>query len=388
MASKDKPYKVYRGGRAKGPIRQPAAKQRSRDGIRDGGDRRGAPPPRRRRKRRVGRIVLVLILGLILLTAVWAALGYLAFRSGVESANARLDTRAARALTPAEGSILSSPTNILLLGADKGPGAGREGPGRADAILLVHIDPDDHRLALLSIPRDLRVEIGGHGTDKINTAYAIGGPTLALRTVQSVTGLPVNHVAVVDFTSFPDVVDALGGVTVDVPRPILSNRFDCPFKTPAECQRWQGWRFARGEQEMSGRRALTYARIRENQLDPRENDITRGGRQQQVVQAIVDETVSLGTFLRLPFIGDDLVKPLATDLSAGELMQLGWVKFRAPSSQTLRCRLGGEISSDGAYIVGTEENRAVIAMVTGDTAPQPPLPGSGPFGPGCRVGSS
>ena len=138
---------------------------------------------------------------------------------------------------------------------------------------------------------------------------------------------------------------------------------------------------------MSGRRALVYARVRENQLDPSETDITRGGRQQQVVEAIADEAVSLRTFLRLPFLGDDLVQPLATDLSAWELMQLGWVKFRAPAGKTLRCRLGGTPTQigDGAYIVGSEENVAVIAMVEGKAAPQPPLPGSGPFGPGCLV---
>jgi anionic cell wall polymer biosynthesis LytR-Cps2A-Psr (LCP) family protein len=138
---------------------------------------------------------------------------------------------------------------------------------------------------------------------------------------------------------------------------------------------------------MDGRRALVYARIRENRLDPSESDVTRGGRQQQVVQAIADETVSLHTFLRLPFVGDDLVEPLATDLSAMDLMQLGWVKFRAAEEGTLRCRLGGTGTQigDGYYIVGVEENVAVVAMFEGKSAPQPPSPGSGPFAPGCTT---
>jgi anionic cell wall polymer biosynthesis LytR-Cps2A-Psr (LCP) family protein len=182
------------------------------------------------------------------------------------------------------------------------------------------------------------------------------------------------------------VIDALGGITLDVPEPIVSNRFDCPFKTPAECGRWHGWRFAQGAQAMDGRRALVYARIRENVLDASETDIERGGRQQQVIQAVADEVVSPLGFARMPFIGDDLVKPLATDLSAWELMQLGWVKYRAASSRTLRCRLGGDTSADGAYILGTEENREVLSMVTGEIAPQPPPPGSGLFGPGCVIG--
>ena len=139
---------------------------------------------------------------------------------------------------------------------------------------------------------------------------------------------------------------------------------------------------------MNGRRALVYARVRENTLNESENDLTRGGRQQQVVQAIADEVVSLGGFLRLPFIGDDVVRPIATDLSASELLELGWVKFRAADDATLRCRLGGIATTiDGVqYIVGSEENNAVVAMVKGESAPQPPLPDQGLFAPGCVVG--
>ena len=139
----------------------------------------------------------------------WAALGFLAFRSGVQDANERLDPEAREALSPQQGSLLRNPTNILLLGADEGPN--REGRGRADAIVLVHTDPDNHRIVLLTIPRDLRVEIPGAGPDKVNAAYAIGGAALAIETVERTTGLDVNHVAVVDFGTFPDVIDGLGG---------------------------------------------------------------------------------------------------------------------------------------------------------------------------------
>ena len=254
----------------------------------------------------------------------WGAFGYFAFRGGVKEANARLPEDVEASLAPLDGSLLSTPANILLLGVDTGGARGDE-TGRADAIVLVRTDPDSHRISLLSIPRDLRVEIPGHGPDKINAAYAFGGPALAVDTVRSVTGLPIHHVAVVDFSSFADVIDELGGISIDVPKPIVSNRFDCPFKSRADCVRWKGWRFAKGPQEMDGRRALVYSRIRENQLDPSESDITRGGRQQQVVQAMSDEIVSFNGFLRLPFIGDDVVRPLATDLTATELLELGWV---------------------------------------------------------------
>jgi LCP family protein required for cell wall assembly len=396
VAPNDKPYRVYRGGRGKGPRRRPPVPLREQlrpsppTAPRDGGGAQapGAPrPPRPRRtpRRRWPWLIAGILVLLVILVVVWGTLGFLSFRSGISEANQRLPGSARHALAPQDGSLLSSPSTILLLGADHGPGRG-SARGRSDAMLLVRTDPDEHRIAYLSIPRDLRVEIPGHGLDKINAAYSYGGPALAISTVENMTGLPVNHVAVVDFNRFRDVIDALGGVSIDVPRPIESNRFDCPFKTPAECARWGGWRFAKGKQEMDGRRALVYARIRENQLDPAENDLTRGGRQQQVIEAIGGKVASLRGFVRLPFIGKDIVKPLSTDLSAWQLAQLGWVRFRAASDRTLRCRLGGDVSSDGAYVIGNEQNRLVLSMVTGDSAPQPPPPGSGLYGAGCVVG--
>ena len=79
-----------------------------------------------------------------------------------------------------------------------------------------------------------------------------------------------------------------------MPAPILSNRFDCPYKTAQRCQQWEGWRFAKGKQHMDGRRALIYSRIRENRLDPRETDLTRGARQQAVMQAATAKLTSPG----------------------------------------------------------------------------------------------
>jgi polyisoprenyl-teichoic acid--peptidoglycan teichoic acid transferase len=388
VASKDKPYRVYRGGRVKGPV--PTDAKKGRDSEPRAGTGRDAysrqRPSRRHRARRWLRVGLVVLLVLLLASAVWGLLGYLAFRSGVKEANERLDSRAYAALAPQDGLMLSNPSTILVLGTDEGPN--REGPFRSDSIMIVRTDPDEHRIALLSIPRDLRVEIPGRGPDKVNAAYAYGGSTLAIRTIQGLTGIPINHVIVVNFSKFREVIDTLGGITVNVPKPILSNKFACPFATQARCDRWPGWRFNRGEQEMDGRRALIYARIRINQLDPSENDLTRGERQQAVVQEVADEITSFSTFLRMPFIGDDLVAPLATDLSANQLIQLGWVKRRTPSSGILRCRLGGTIADiDGqSFIIGSEDNASIIAMVEGKAAPQRTRPGEGTFGPGCQVG--
>ena len=388
MPGKEKPYRVYRGGRSRGPVKplrpkdEPAPKPR-RGAIDDGDGYAGTHGAPRRTRRRWGRWVLAVVLLVVLLFVVWAVLGYFALRSGVKEANERLPNAAERALAPQEGALWTNPTNILVLGADVGYG-GRTGPGRADSILVIRTDPDEHRIARLGIPRDLRVQIPGHGEDRINAAYSLGGPALAIRTVESVTGLQINHVVLVDLGSFDDVVEALGGVTVNVEEPILS-KFECPRSTPARCERWEGWRFKKGEQELNGRRALVYARVRKNELDPSDSDVTRIDRQQQVTEAIEDKVVSFYGFTRMPFIGDDLVKPLATDLSANELLQLGWVEFRA--SETLSCHLGGSIADIGgaSVILGSEDNAEIIQMVLGESAPQPSPPGQ-PLEPGCRVG--
>ena len=381
MADGEKPYRVYKGGRTRGKVPTAPRPERQQQGE----SRRAKASGRPRWRRRIGLGVLFLF---VLLVA-WSVASYLSFRAGVADANARLPKAVEAGLAPQEGALASKPSLTLLLGTDGDKTAARADANRSDSILLVRTDPGRHRLAYLSIPRDLRVDIPGHGPNKINAAFQLGGPSLTMKTVRALTGLQPNHVVMVDFDDFRSVIDALGGVEINVPKPILSNRFDCPYATEARCQQWQGWRFAKGKQTMSGKRALIYSRVRENRLHPAENDLTRGGRQQDVVEAMTDELVSAGTFVRLPFIGGDLVKPLTTDLSAGQLLQLGWVKFRANPSRALHCRLGGEPQSIGgeSVLIATEENTAAVAMFTGRSAPQPPPPGT-TFGAGCLVGRS
>jgi polyisoprenyl-teichoic acid--peptidoglycan teichoic acid transferase len=381
MADGDKPYRLYKGGRTKGKVPTAPRPERRERAV----ETPARGPGRPRWGRRIGLAVLVLF---VLLVA-WTVASYLAFRSGMQEANERLPRTVEASLAAQEGMLASNPSLIMLLGTDGDRSAARQDFRRSDSILLVRTDPARNRLAYLSIPRDLRVDIPGHGTNKINAAFQLGGPALTMRTVRALTGLQPNHVVLVDFDAFKEVIDALGGVTIDVPKPILSNRFDCPYPTEARCQEWQGWRFAKGEQEMSGKRALIYSRVRENRLDAAENDLTRGERQQAVVEAMTDQIVSLKTFVRLPFIGDDLVKPLTTDLSAGQLLQLGWARFRANDGRSLHCRLGGEPQTIGgeSVLVATEENTATIAMFTGRSAAQPPPPGTA-FGAGCLIGRS
>jgi anionic cell wall polymer biosynthesis LytR-Cps2A-Psr (LCP) family protein len=190
----------------------------------------------------------------------------------------------------------------------------------------------------------------------------------------------------VDFNQFEKLIDAVGGITVDVPENIVSNRFDCPY--PANrCSQWQGWRFHKGPTHLTGHQALILSRIRENRLDPSWTDFDRQHDQQLVEQATLSKLSSPSLFFSLPFKGSSLLKPIATDLSTWKLMQLSWVKFRA--GHTIHCRLGGtaENIGGGDYIIGNEQNIQVIDEVLGQSALQPPEQGN-PFAPGCVAGNA
>jgi polyisoprenyl-teichoic acid--peptidoglycan teichoic acid transferase len=370
MPSEEKPYRVYRGGRVKGKVPKQAS------------ERTGPRRPRLsfRPTRRWLRWIPIGIALLLVFVLVWALASYFQFRDGVAAANKRLDQPVRQVLDEQKGDA----TDILMLGTDHAALAGRESANRSDSITLVRVDSGAHRIAYLSIPRDLVVEIPGHGDSKINAAMQLGGPALAVETVKALTDLPVNHVVIVDFGQFEKLIDKLGGIDIDVARPIVS-KFDCPYPTEERCAQWEGWRFPKGKQHMDGRRALIYSRVRKNKLDPSDTDFSRAERNQQVLNAVAGKLTSFGTLVKLPFIGDDLLSPVATDLGTHSFLSLGWTKFRTSGGSTLHCRLGGTAS--GGEIHSVEENRNVILMVTGDSAPQPPVPGSGAFGPGCVSGN-
>jgi LCP family protein required for cell wall assembly len=392
MAPDDKPYRVNKGGRVKGKVPAVPGKSRVQPTKGPSTVASGRSDRRRLRLPRLGRgswkqLVVITLLGLIVLSIAWGVAGFLSFRSGVSDANKRLDRdKGARAaLAKSNGFLLQHGTTILLLGTDNSTAPGRSSDRHADSIMIIRTDPSHHRLAYLSIPRDLLVPVSGIGNTKINASYQYGGAPLAIRTVHDFTGIAIDHVIIVDFNSFKDLIDAEGGITVNVPAPIRSNRFDCPYPTEARCLQWKGWRFRRGRQHMNGEQALIYSRIRENQLNPAENDLTRGARQQAVTAAATAKLTSFSTLFNLPFHGNSLMSPLATDLSTWQLIELGWVKFRASTSQALYCRLGGDSSTSGgaSVILPSEDNTRTLAMWAGLSAPQPPTT---TFGPGCRTG--
>jgi len=381
MARPDKPYRVYKGGRVSGGVptltRRPrsAAKPPSRDG-RPQEAYRGPGPVKRPRRWRPGRIVFLSVLLLVLLLIGWTIAGYLAVRSGVQKANDRLSPAAEGQLAPQDGLMLSNPSMILVVGSDHSTHPTRRGNRLADSIMLLRTDPDKNTISYLSIPRDLQVDIPGVGHEKINSALPNGGPQLMIRTIREAFGFDINHVILLDMTSFKEVIDALGGIEVDVRSPAVT-KYECPYRSAAKCRRWGGWRFGRGRQHMDGKRARIYARIRTNELNPAEGDLNRTGRQQQVLQATLGEMVGVGTFVKLPFIGDELVSPLTTDLSTPQVFQLGWLRFRAGTKGSIYCRLN--FTGDG------DDNGETLLMFAGKSALQRPSLATG--GAGCVRGT-
>jgi polyisoprenyl-teichoic acid--peptidoglycan teichoic acid transferase len=394
----EKPYRVYRGGRTKGKVPLARRDREARRSVRSDGRGPGRIVERRPARRRLWlgwtwrRWTLVVVLALIAFFAIWGVAGYLSVASGVSDANKRLPQSVRPALTPDTGLLLSSPTTILLLGTDHATGKGSIGRAQdqhSDSMTLLHTDPGRHRLIYLSIPRDLQTNIPGVGEQKINAAMQFGGPKLAVRTIDALLGkaLPVNHVVIVDFNQFEKLIDAVGGITVDVPENIVSDRFDCPYKTQQRCLQWKGWRFHKGPTHMTGHQALIFSRVRINQLDGSFTDFNRQRDQQLVEQATLSKLSSPSLFFSLPFSGGSLLKPIATDLSTWELMQLAWVKFR--SGSTIHCRLGGTNTTDslGDVVIGSPENIRVIDEVLGRSALQPPEKGN-PYAPGCVAGAN
>lgn len=208
-------------------------------------------------------------------------------------------------------------TNILVLGSDarpknsKEPGASSSGPSRSDTMMLLRVGGGQN--ARLSIPRDTVVDIPGHGRTKINAAYAYGGATLAVRTVEQFLGIDVNHLIEVNFNNFPDLIDAMGGV--DYTGGCVVSRINGGYKNGG-----QTLRLKKGTTRIDGKQALALARTRHNLCNPRENDFTRARRQQKLLSAMKGRIVSISGFLHGPFIGWNAPKAIKSDMSAPTLL--------------------------------------------------------------------
>lgn len=283
----------------------------------DGTRRRGFPLPRRRgsgSRRGVtpGRVVKWVLLAV----AGWLALSLVLFLVSAQVQKGKVSDSAKAALTDA-GYPLTSANNVLILGSDqrpagtKEPGANTSGPSRSDTIMLWRVGGG--KSARLSIPRDTIVDIPGHGRQKINAAYALGGAALSIDTVEQYLGIPVNHLIEVDFENFPKLIDALGGIDVKTGRV-------CSDISGGKANGGQTLRLRKGVNHLSGEQALALARTRKNSCNPAEDDLTRARRQQDILSGIKDKVTSPTTFFRLPWVSWAAPKAMRTDMGGPTLL--------------------------------------------------------------------
>jgi LCP family protein required for cell wall assembly len=379
MSRTTKPYRRYRVRGREGAVgggmdelRALRAREAGEGGPPGGAvaDRRPLPPPRpgrleRRRRRELarqgrrwwslrglgpagwaGRVAILLLLGVI----AWAGFGWLALDGAVDEANGKITDSARAALDPPPGGMLGTPTNTLIIGVDKRKGRTRS---RADTLLLMRTDPDAGRIKYLSIPRDYRVELPGQGTQKINAAFFFAGQAGAIRAVKQLTGVPIHHIMVIKLNRFPEMVDAVGGVTVNNPTALV----DCPYEAGRTVS------FPEGRISLNGDRALEYARARQGDCG---GDFGRALRQQAVVAAMKGQVLSPSNIWRAPWRGADVVRQVQTDIGTTDMIKFGWLQARLDQDPRDRILLSGDILDiEGvSYVVQTDpdQNEREIAQ--------------------------
>lgn len=209
--------------------------------------------------------------------------------------------------------VTDSPTDpfyMLLIGVDKSEAREAEGGWgnyRTDSIILARIDPQDKTVSMISIPRDTRVEIEGYGEQKINAAYAYGGPAMAIDTVSELAGVEINHYAEVDFEGFQHVVDALGGIEVNVPMEINDDL--------------AGGYVPAGQQTLNGEQALILCRSRHAYDNYGNGDAMRAANQRMVLSAIMQKVMSSDVATMTNTVGT-LSEYITTDFSVASIVGL------------------------------------------------------------------
>ena len=254
------------------------------------------------------------------------------------------------------GSLLSGST-ILVLGSDarppdsKEPGAG--GAARSDSMMLMHVGLGSVRK--VSILRDSQANIPGHGTQKINAAYALGGAGLAIQTVEGFmgNGLKINHVLEINFQNFPKLIDSVGGINVHLRRCIHSNRFGGKVLI-----------LHKGDQHLTGHQALQYSRVRENKCAPGEDDRARARRQQEVLTALRKRMISPSAFVRLPWVAWAAPRTVRSDMRGPGLSALFADLFTGGGG---KARVLMPYSSNGSELLVSDaaKRRAVDALLRG-----------------------
>ena len=193
---------------------------------------------------------------------------------------------------------------VLILGVDRRDGDA----GRSDTMMVAALDKDKKSAALLSVPRDTRVDIEGNGYEKINHAYAYGGHKLSQRSVEKLLGNPIDHYIIIDTKAFARIIDALDGVDINVEKRMH-------YEDPWDDNGGLVIDLYPGQQHMNGDKAIQYVRYRDG-----EGDIGRIGRQQKFMKAVLAKIVSPSVLPRLPKLVEEIRAAVQTDMSLGDLL--------------------------------------------------------------------
>jgi len=205
---------------------------------------------------------------------------------------------------------------VLLLGSDQRFGSGG---GRTDTILLVTINPADNSVNITSFPRDLYVYIPGGNNNRINTAFGRGGFETLASTFEYNLGVRPDYYALINFWSFTNLIDDLGGIDVNASQPLSEHTARGWFNIPA------------GITHMSGATALYYSRSRKST-----SDFDRNRRQQEVVTAVIDKLISLYTISKIPEVYQAYVNSVTTNIKLKDVISLIPVAARFTKNQKIR----------------------------------------------------
>lgn len=283
-----------------------------------------------------GCLSIIVILGLILL-----GIGYFVYRDVRSTTDTVYEDLSGQEQRRDQKVDINSgePLSILLMGIDTGT-EGRIEHGRSDTMMVMTLNPSTKESTIVSIPRDTYTEIAGRGQmDKINHAYAFGGTTMSVNTVQNLLDIPIDYYVSINMEGLEQIIDALGGVTV----------------VPDRSFNQSGYSFIEGQPtELNGSGALAYSRMRKQ--DP-EGDYGRQRRQREVVQAIMKETASVDSILNYRSVLTVIDNNMSTNMSFDEMVDM-FGNYRSVVGSTHEDQLRGEGTRiNGIYydIVSDEE---------------------------------
>ena len=194
--------------------------------------------------------------------------------------------------------------HVMILGVDERA----DDVGRSDTLMVATLDTESGKGALLSVPRDTRLAIDGHGYDKANHAYAFGGHALSMSTVENLLGVPMDHYIIVNTSAFERIIDAIGGVDINVEKRMH-------YEDPWDDNGGLVIDLYPGEQHMDGKKAIQYVRYRDG-----EGDIGRIGRQQKFMKAVLAKVISPEILPRLPKLIEEVSSAVKTDMSLTEML--------------------------------------------------------------------